>query len=975
MIRCWFVRLAGAAVLIAWCGGAAAQTTTATIEGTIVDTTGGLLPGVSVEVTGTTITRSVETDAAGFYRAVALPPGPYTVTAALAGFRTKVTETIDMPLNHTAVVDLTMEPAGQAETVIVRAAPPVADPTDSSVTTVIDARTIEAIPLNGRNYLDLILLTPGVTVNQNARSDLGGRDTRGAIMGERAGNTAFLIDGHENSDDFRGGVFQDYTQDAIQEFEVIDAGYKAEFGRGSGGIVNVITKSGSNAVTGSGFFFLRNDALDASTVDGEEAPELERYNWGVTLGGPVTRDRAWYFGSFEQITETREAIFAPNIPDILREGEDFSRQPETDNYRLFAKYSRALAEGRHDLRAEGSWSRLERRNELSGPAALPSASDNSDTNTLLTSATLTSIFGSRALLETSAGYRDQGFDLNQGLGDGSSYSISLEGSSFVFGPRFANQLALDQKYFTAREVLSLFPGGQHVAKIGAEYVHTAVDGVNGPSLVNVLVSTRANFARFGRDSFQIPQGVGFINPGDELTRLRNDGIGVFAQDDWRLLRNLTLNLGVRYDYDSKFGDGDNIAPRLGVVWSPDAATTVRASWGLFYDRYRLGLAQVVPELGGANGRIVVELNYPRLIADALPIAGGLARMAPTDPFFLHRQFGIPEDAVLTRDNVQALTGLTPDQFLARLRTIMAGFPIALAAVDFSPSTGFLRQDLAAALQDVIRIARPYGTPYNNTFTAGVQRTFMDLVGGVTYVHRLIQHVSGVRLTNLSPESRVRGTAITTDGGALQRTYSGWYDGDYDALVFSVDKRFNERYQARANYTWARGEDNLLNPNLGIGVATQGGGAVPTDNLDLEFDRGPSDLVVPHTFVLSGVAALPFDLWVSGVYRATSGVRFSAAGTTRDYDGDGIFSSRPVGTRRNEFTGPASHNVDLRIEKRLTFGRRYTAAALVEFFNLTNARNPRLIDNAWVDNAPGPNFGDIRVPLPGRETQIGFRLIF
>src|SRR5260370_41264705 len=143
------------------------------------------------------------------------------------------------------------------------------------------------MPLNGRNYLDLILLTPGVVVNTQARADLTNRDTNGAIMGERAGNTAYLIDGLNNNDDFHGGVFQAFTQDAIQEFEVIDTGYKAEFGTGSGGIVNVVSKSGTNAIHGNAFLFARNDALDSSNVTGQKPPKLSRYDYGGTVGAPV----------------------------------------------------------------------------------------------------------------------------------------------------------------------------------------------------------------------------------------------------------------------------------------------------------------------------------------------------------------------------------------------------------------------------------------------------------------------------------------------------------------------------------------------------------------------------------------------------------------------------------------------------------------------------------------------------------------
>jgi outer membrane receptor protein involved in Fe transport len=953
---------------------ASAQTATATIEGTITDSTGAVIPGVTIDVQGETLARSVVSDTAGFYRAPALPPGRYTVLATLTGLQSRRLEGIEVALNHTATVDVRMEVAGRAETVVVRATMPRLDATTSATSHVVTAREIESIPLNGRNYLDLVMLTPGAIVNPSARTDLSDRDTRGAILGERAGNAAFLIDGLENNDDFHGGVFQAYTQDAIQEFEVIAAGYKAEFGRGSGGVVNVITKSGANTVRGSSFFFVRHDGLDASNVEGAGPPDLARYNSGATAGGPVTRNRSWYFGSVEQVFERREAIFPPAIPPVLSAGEDFSKRPETENYRLFGKYTRKVSAG-HDLRGEASWSLLQNVNQLVSAAALPSASSGNEARTLLASATDTMILGPRLVLETSVGYRDQRFGQNGDLGDGFSYSIRLDGGgSFDFGPRYGSQQTLDQHYFTARQAASLF-ADRHSAKAGVEYVRTWVDGSNGQGLQNFIITTPANFARFGTKSFQIPQGVGFINPGDERSEMRNNGVSLFAQDDWRVIPRVTLNLGLRYDYDSKFADGNNIAPRLGVVWAVDGRTVIRANWGIFYDRYRLGLAQAVPELGGFNGRTVVEMDYPRLAADALNRAGGLGRLAVVagDPFVLHTRFGIAQDAVVTRDNVQALTGLTPDQFVGAVRAFAAGFG-AFLPVDFSPSTGYLRQDLGAAFQDQIRVARPFETPYNETFTIGGERTAGAVGLGVTYAHRLIRNILGVRLTNLSPQSRTVGAAITTDGGPIQRTYGPWYDGDYDALILSLAKPFNGRYQLQASYTYARGTDNLANPNLGLGVGAQGGGAVPTDNLNLEFDRGHSDLAVPHAVVASGVLALPAGLSVSGVFRGTSGTFFSAAGSLRDYDGDGIASSRPEGTTRNQFRGPSAFTTDLRLEKRFTFGR-YTAAGLIEVFNLFNARNPRLIDNTFAGNAPTATFGTVRVPLPGRETQVGLRLLF
>jgi len=362
----------------------------------------------------------------------------------------------------------------------------------------------------------------------------------------------------------------------------------------------------------------------------------------------------------------------------------------------------------------------------------------------------------------------------------------------------------------------------------------------------------------------------------------------------------------------------------------------------------------------------------------VPLARSLGAIAAflRDPLFINRAFGIPAGTVVTRDNIQSLTGMTPDQFLTALRSYLTGLGRPFNPVDFSPGTGYLRQDLSAGFQDVIRTEDPFRTPHNETFLVGVQRALWpDLAMSMTYVHREIRDILGLRLTNLAFQSRTVGAPITTDGGPLQRTYGSFYDGKYDGFIVAIDKRFRNRYQVQANYTYSKATDNLLNSNLGMGIATQGGGAVPTDNLDLEFDRGNSDLSVPHIFVLSGVVSLPLDFWISGVMRATSGFHFSAAGTPIDYDGDGISSRRPRGTERNQFTGPSTFNLNLRVEKRLRFGKRTAVSILAEGFNVTNARNPRLIDTAYVSGQPGPNFGEVLVPLPGREIQLGLRLQF
>ena len=188
----------------------------------------------------------------------------------------------------------------------------------------------------------------------------------------------------------------------------------------------------------------------------------------------------------------------------------------------------------------------------------------------------------------------------------------------------------------------------------------------------------------------------------------------------------------------------------------------------------------------------------------------------------------------------------------------------------------------------------------------------------------------------------------------------------------MEKRFRDRYQFQANYTYAKATDNLLNSNLGLRLGAQGGGAVPTDNLNLEFDRGNSDLSVRHTFVASGIAILPAGFSVSGVLRATSGAYFTASSnTTIDYDGDGISSRRPRGTTRNQFTGPSTFNLDLRAEKSFRVSSALDASLLLEGFNVTNFVN-------WVNGTGNMRSSTFLVSRPGgtaRQIQWGARYSF
>lgn len=899
----------------------------------------------------------------------------------MTGFKTKVLQNVTIVMDRTISLDIPMEIAPVSEQVTVTAEVPLIDATTSSTRQVIDTSMIDSIPLNGRNYLDLIQLLPGVAKNDNASYGGKAKDAMGSILGERAGNTTFLMDGLENNDDFHGGVLQSFTQDAVQEFEVIEAGYKAEFGRGSGGVVNVITKSGTNNYHGSGFLFHRNDMLDSSNVPKEDPPKLKRYNFGGTFGGPVRKDKSWFYGSLEKVQETRGSILVPDIPPLLVVGEDLGRHPQTSDLRAFGKYNQQINK-QNDFRAELSWSRAELKNALGSPTALPSYSVNNTRSTFLGKLSVTTVFNPHMFLDSSFGIRDQNFEQNKGAKVSIAQGVIFldDGTTYDWGAPPGSVQTLQQRYYTGREVLSFFAGKKHAAKVGVEYIRTVVNGDNGTGFMqNVILGTRDSFAVYGPEEFAIPQGVAFLHPGDSLSSLRNNGVSFFGQDDWKLHERLTLSLGVRWDYDSKFDATKNFAPRVGLIFSPDKKTVIHAAFGMFYDRYRIGIAQPIPELGGFVAQNVSYFDYPRLTIDNLiPFPNSLteASMIAGDPAFLQTHYGIPVNALVTQANIQSLTGMTPDQFLTSVNQYVATFGSNFMPAIWDPLTGYLGQDITGDFRDQIHVTKPFRTPYNNTFTIGVQREFgNEFAVGATYIKRSIRNILGVRITNLSPQARVVQRPITTDGQPINRQYGPWYSGKYDALMLTFNKRFGHRFQMMANYTFARATDDLLASSLGIGIAQQGGASMPTDNLNLEADRGNSDLLVPHSFNTSGLVSLPLGLRFSGVLRMTSGVYFTAFQDPVDVDGDGIYGLTAPGTKRNQFRGPMTANLDLRLLKKFKFGERFAASLLGEVFNLTNARNPADINNFFVSGKPGPDFGKTRTPLPGREAQLGLKFEF
>ncbi len=612
----------------------AAQTTTSTIEGTVRDANGALVAGAQIKVSGATLAteRSVTSNEEGIYRIPALPAGTYTVTVSGTGFAESVS-TIELTLNRVATFDIQLKVGAITGDVVVTDVLPLLEPNQSSTGTTVKPKQILDLPVNGREYLDLLQIVPGVVIDRRAP----GSDNANPVLGERSGNNNFFIDGQPNKDTVSGGPAAQFNQESIAEFQVLTTGYKAEFGQASGAIINVITKSGGNKFHGVGSFFHRNEVFDSvNSIDPTvtDALPLSRYDYSFALGGPIWKDKIFFFGSSERITEDREIDFAyadlgtsagaMQVEAIIRAQEEPLDGPQrTREVRNFIKLNESF--GRHQLTQELNYTN---GNVTGSGQGLPSTRRRSFDRRLLLGFGDTMLLGDQAnpwIVALRGGYRGEPSDdgPNQpqfpGLTRLNAFSVqncagcTLFGDlpPVTFGSTFSPS-SLDQEYTSfSANADKLF--GKHGIKFGWNFLKTKVDGVDALGAQVQLFTTVDDYATFEpiNSGPFLFAATGGLTPEARQIRLRNNYNALYFQDDWRILSNLTVNLGIRWDHDSEFSNNSNFSPRLGVAWSPDKKTVIRAHFGKFFDQFRLGLVSLVPPFGGADRRVFQDMYYPR----------------------------------------------------------------------------------------------------------------------------------------------------------------------------------------------------------------------------------------------------------------------------------------------------------------------------------------------------------------------------
>jgi hypothetical protein len=962
---------------------AQARLTAADLQGTVMDESGGVLPGVTITATAaaTNQSRTGMTGKDGRYYIGALPPGLYTVTAELAGFAPQQRKDVRFSIGQLADINFTMRP-GASEAIVVSAAAPLVDTAQTSVSSVVGQEQIDTLPTNGRNFLSFTVITPGVTTDRTPQQ--GASATSGlSFGGQRARSNNIMVDGVDNNDPIVGAVRATFSQEAIQEFQVLTNSYSAEFGKASGGVVNIITRSGTNETRGSVFEFFRDDSLNAKghfeKLNHQEKAPFHQNQYGFTVGGPVRRDQTFYFVSAEKLgTEASSFVTIDPAAAALLNANGFPVQlgnvpyeVESDNY--LAKIDHQWSPA-HSLTTRANYAKLlnEFIEPFGGITARSRGAVQHRTDWAI-AASQTDAFSSRWINELRGQFakEDQlieSLDPNCGGPCGSDNfkggpTVEIVGVASVGRQRFTPQPRHNKRY-QLKDTVSFFSGTHsmktgfdfNVVKtsftalplhFGGRYIFAALPAIPALGIPAPITALQAFAAGLPAAYVQ-----GYGTSGDDYN---DPDIAVFIQDDWNVTDKLVVKAGLRYQrqwqYDIPFtvgipggtytyklpDDTNNFGPRVSVAFDPagDGRSSLHAAWGLFFDNQLLSNAQIGNGIDGRTLRTLVA----RVPASITPWRSpGHKGAEPTTPY-----------------------------------------PSLVISPDPGLETPYSRQ---AAVGYDRAIGRNFSAAINALWVRGKNQ-----IGTIDY-NPVVPALGAGRRPN--DVNNVPGTSASI----LQ--YTGFGETWYKGLTLSLNKHLADNYQFLVSYTFSKAEDTSTDFQSAFIAMNNGRGRDPNNltGLPIGFDplseRGAATHDQRHRFVLSGMYQFPWQVQFSTIVTAASGRPYTPLiGADANGDGDGgAFPSDRARTtptdattsvRRNSETMKGQFIVDTRLSKHFTFGGTRGFDAIVDVFNLLDRTNFTEINNIFGPGAfpanPVPTYGTYTEALPGRQIQLAAKVTF
>lgn len=924
-------------VFLAFSGGLRAQSEAggATVTGTVTDSTGAavLTAKVTLNSEQTGFTRILETNSSGLYSFARVPVGRYNLSIDKSGFKAIKRTDIDLTVGAMLTFDATLTVGSTAESITVSGEVPIVETTRSQTSTSVDERAVKELPINGRNFLDFTLLTPGVN-----------RDPRGGDLsfgGQRGTANSLLVDGMDSNNLFfgqsagRAGSGRNpysFSQDAVEEFQVNTNGYAAEIGRAGGGVINVVTKSGTNQIHGNAFWYFRDRELNANTFINKSRGIVRQpyhYNqYGGTVGGPVKKDKLFFFLSFDgqRNLNPNPLFFNFTVP-----GDALSQQgaaelaqymtPYTTGYNNdigLAKVDYNLSNTQR-LSVRLNFHRFRGQNfENAGNQSAQEHTGNALVSTNHYAVNYSKTFGSSVVFDSRFNYLtdDEPGESNTTTPE---TVVSQSGGSFTFGrnnfsPRYTN--AKRTQFIESVSYLR----GKHSIKMGVDINMERIDNFFPGNFSGVYrFNTLADFA--ARKPFQFTQGFAGAGTDGALTKPNINEVGVFVQDSWRATDRLTLNYGYRYDlmsfaqpsvlnpdpglaagglrtnYINK--DTNNHAPRLGFAYrlDQDGKHVVRGGYGIFYARTPSIL------IGTAHSQNGIQVQTYTLTSNL-----------PTYPNILTAPPAVartPDIYVVDPHYVQALTAQWNLNYEVQL------------AKDYAVTFGYLgvRGYHLSRTRDI------------NLFPLFADAaTYADGTPAVIYTRQA--------------------TRPNTNFGRISLFDSGG-DSVYHGGFVQLTKRFSRNFQLLTNYTWSKVIDSV--PDATSVVVGSDDGKVALDTLNPNRDRALGDANVKHRFVASGVWDLNYwhgtsngfvryavNGWqISGIFNARSGNPYSPGlGGNADVNRDGnTRNDRAPMAGRNIYTLPSVYTMDARVSKVIPLFRESVRLRLMgEAFNLTNRAN-------------------------------------
>ena len=912
------------------------------IEGTVTDESGGVLPGVNVTIRnmGTGIVRETQTDAKGVYRAPLLPVGTYEVTAALTGFATTKRPSLTLNIGQVLNADLTLKVASAQEEVTVTAEAPIVEPSRTHQASTVGERAVANLPVNGRNFIDFVLTTPGVN-----------RDVRGgdiSFAGQRGTLNSLVIDGADNNNTFFGQTLgrtgsgrapYQFSQDAVQEFQVNRNAYSAEYGRAGGAVINVVTKSGTNDFHGSAFEFYRDKSLNANSYANKisvpiRARQPFRVNqFGGSLGGPVVKDRAFFFLSYDGQRQTipnaviltlpanlpTDADTQAGLATVRSKANDYEQARDQDVF--LAKLDYQL-DPRHRLTVRYNHQNFTGQNfENSGSTNAEEHSGNSLVRTRSVNASLSSVFSSTFFNELRAQYAR---DNEPGLANTNDPEVVLNQSGqriLTFGRNNFSPRETTIKRWQVADTVTWIRGA-HSWKIGADVNHDNIfnffPGFFGGSYTfNSLASFNRGIPNGSGESYQ--QNFGGINTTGPETHPDIFEFAAFVQDEWRVRKELTVTMGVRYDLqsfkqpavrnpdpqlaaagiDTSFlkTDKNNFGPRLGLAWTPNSKTVFRAGYGLFYGR--------TPSImvGTAHSNNGVNVISVRVSGNNAPKYPGTLSAPPTGVAGIK-----PSIFVFDKDYQNPM-----------VHQASAGVEYALGT-DLSVGASYLfvaGRDLQRSRDFNVGTPVPVGVPVQGGGSVTVMR-FPDVRPFASF-DRIIRFESTAR-------------------------------SNYNGVTIEVKKRFRQSLQASFAYTLGKVRDTKPDATAVVPGNAGDDSKHASNPADFEADYAPGDNDVRHRAVFSGywdlsywksshgVAKAVLDGWsMSWIAALQSGQPYSEL-VTNDLNSDGNRFNDIVPGSRNTHRLPTSYNLDMRVSRRIPLGPKARLELIGEAFNVFNHTN-------------------------------------